>query len=77
METKKLSLKDCYESLGKPQKTLRERIAEECGVTAATVFRWLAGEVIPDKLKRERVVEIVSDFIPGVTEETLFPGCNK
>ena len=77
MEPKPLPLKDCYESLGKPQKTLRERIAEECGVTAATVFRWLAGEVIPDKLKRERVVEIVSDFIPGVTEETLFPGCNK
>ncbi len=77
METKKLSLKDCYESLGKPQKALRERIAEECGVSAATVFRWLSGEVVPDKLKRERIVIIVSDLIPGIKEEDLFPDCNN
>lgn len=68
METKKKSLKEYYDSLGNPQKELREKISAECGVSVATVFRWLNGEVIPDKLKRERIVKIT-----GLSEEDLFP----
>ena len=55
----KLTLKGYYETLGNPQKNLRERIATECGVTTATVFRWLSGEIVPDKLKREKIAEII------------------
>lgn len=77
METKKLSLKSVYDSLGNPQKDLRERISAECGVSAPTVFRWLNGEIVPDKLKRERIVEIVKEYCPGATEENLFPAISK
>ena len=68
METRKKSLKEYYDSLGNPQKELREKISAECGVSVATVLRWLNGEVIPDKLKRERIVKIT-----GLSEEDLFP----
>ena len=38
MKTKKKNLKEYYESLGNPQKELREKIAAECGVSLATVY---------------------------------------
>ena len=72
MKTKKKNLKEYYESLGNPQKELREKIAAECGVSLATVFRWLNGEVIPDKLKREKIGEIT-----GLKEAELFPAICK
>lgn len=72
METRKKSLKSYYEDLGNPQKTLRERIASECGVSIATVFRWINGDVIPDKLKRSKIAEIT-----GLAEEEIFPEACK
>jgi transcriptional regulator with XRE-family HTH domain len=66
-----MALKEYYEKIGErstPKKEFRETIARECGVTEMTVFRWLSGEVLPDKLKREKIAEI-----SGLTVEELFP----
>lgn len=57
-----MGLKEYYESLPErvvPKKEFRERIASACGVTEMTVFRWLRGEIKPEKLKREKIAEIV------------------
>lgn len=56
----KITLKGYYESLGNPQKELRETIASKCGVTMATVYRWLNGETTPNKLQREMIAEIMN-----------------
>lgn len=66
-----MALKDYYQELGKrstPQKEFRDLICKECGVAPMTVFRWLSGEVIPDKLKREKIADICCLSI-----EELFP----
>lgn len=55
----KITLKGYYESLGNPQKELRETIATKCGVTMATVYRWLNGESTPSKLQREMIAKIM------------------
>lgn len=54
-----MTLKSYYERLGQPQRELRERIAKECGVSLATVYRWLSGETTPLKLQREKIAEIL------------------
>lgn len=68
---KRLPLKEYYDSLvvEDPRITFRDKLAKECDVTIMTVYRWINGEVVPDKLKRERIAEIV-----GVSVEELFPG---
>lgn len=70
---RKLTLKGYYESLGNPQKDLREKIAAECGVSMATVFRWLSGDSTPNKLQREKIAEIIGvnecDFNFDQTED--------
>jgi len=37
-------------------------------VAPMTVYRWLAGEIVPEKLKREKVAEIT-----GQPVDELFP----
>ena len=69
----KMTLKRYYDSLGKPQTELRETISEECGVTPTTVFRWLAGEIVPDKLKRAKIAEIINRYNPDINVADLFP----
>jgi transcriptional regulator with XRE-family HTH domain len=67
-----MALKDYYQELGKrstPQKEFRELLARECGVSVMTVFRWLSGDVIPDKLKRDKIAQITGEPV-----ESLFPG---
>lgn len=51
-----------------PKQEFREMIAEACGVAPSTVNRWISGEVIPEKLKREKVSEILS-----IPVDELFP----
>ena len=54
-----MTLKDYYVRLGQPQRELRERIVKECGVSLATVYRWLSGDKTPLKLQREKIAEII------------------
>ena len=63
---KKITLKGYYNNLGNPQKYLREKIASECGVAPATVFRWLSGETTPNKLQREKIAEVVGVSINDI-----------
>ena len=51
-----------------PQRDFREKIARACGVSDMTVYRWLSGEIVPEKLKREKIAEIT-----GLTVDELFP----
>lgn len=69
-----MTLKDYYNNLPEmdaPKANFRRTLASECGVAPMTVFRWLAGDVIPDKLKREKVAEIT-----GQPVNELFPDLN-
>ncbi|MCL6101010.1 MAG: helix-turn-helix domain-containing protein [Bacteroidetes bacterium] len=66
-----MNLKEFYTELQNqptPQKEFREKIANKCGVTEMTVYRWLSGEIIPEKLKREKIAEIT-----GLSVDDLFP----
>lgn len=66
-----MALKEYYEdlrSIAAPADDFRKKIAEECGVSEKSVFRWLSGEVVPDKLKRRAIASIA-----GMREEELFP----
>jgi len=66
-----MALKDYYNKLPKgsdPKREFRKKLSKECGVTVSTVFRWLSGDVIPDKLKQQRIAEIT-----GIPARTLFP----
>jgi transcriptional regulator with XRE-family HTH domain len=70
-----MALQDYYQELGKrstPQKEFRELLATHCGVAEMTVYRWLSGEVVPDKLKREKIAEVT-----GKSVEELFPEANS
>ena len=51
-----------------PKQEFREMIAEACGVAPATVSRWVYGEIIPEKLKREKISQVI-----GIPVEELFP----
>lgn len=64
-----MALKDYYESLSpnSPRKEIRDRILKECGITEMTLYRWISGDVIPEKLKQEKVAEIT-----GVPVDDLF-----
>lgn len=67
-----MALQDYYKELGKrpsPQKEFRMKLAEACGVSEMTVFRWLSGDIIPEKLKREKISEL-----SGLPIDELFPG---
>lgn len=70
-----MALKDYYMELGKrstPQKEFRDLISKECGVAPITVFRWLSGDIIPDKLKREKIA-----LICNLPIEELFPNTSN
>lgn len=62
----KLTLKSYYDSLNDPRKVLREKIAEQCGVSMQTVYRWLAGEVSPNKLQREKIAELIGQDVDNI-----------
>lgn len=70
LKNKPMTLRDYYnnQSLSSPQRELREKIAAACGVAEMTVYRWLSGEIVPDKLKREKIAEIT-----GIPVDELFP----
>ena len=66
-----MKLNDYYKQLRDqpaPQREFREKIAAACGVSEMTVYRWLSGEIVPEKLKREKIAEIT-----GLPVEELFP----
>ena len=67
-----MNLPEYYKQLSQSPREFRQKLATECGVSEMTVFRWLSGEVVPDKLKRERIAEIA-----GVPVEELFPNLNE
>lgn len=56
-----------------PKQEFRETIARACGVAPSTVMRWVSGEIIPEKLKREKVSELleipVDQLWPNIEEE--------
>lgn len=58
-----------------PKQDFREKIAVACGVAPSTVIRWVSGEIIPEKLKREKVSELldisVEELWPNLVEEEL------
>lgn len=65
-----MALKDYYQDLenSSPRNLFRQRLIAECGVNVTTVFRWINGEVIPDKLKQEKISELT-----GIPVDELFP----
>lgn len=66
-----MTLKEFYQNLPErnaPKADFRRLLASECGVAPMTVYRWLAGEIVPEKLKREKVAEIT-----GQPVDELFP----
>ena len=66
-----MALKEYYDGLKtKPGRAydFRMEIADACGVSEKSVYRWLSGEIIPDKLKRQAIASVA-----GMGEEELFP----
>jgi Helix-turn-helix. len=66
-----MTLQEHYSQIGNnpsPKRAFRTMIAEACGVTELTVYRWLSGEIIPEKLKKEKIAELT-----GIPVEQLFP----
>ena len=55
-----------------PKQEFREMIAAACGVAPSTVMRWVSGEIIPEKLKREKVAEILK-----INVESLWPNLSE
>lgn len=68
----KQTLQEYNKDLTNAPINLRDRIAKECDVTMPAVYRWLKGWSIPDKLKREKIAEII-----GKPVEELFPNIEK
>lgn len=70
MRNKKRTLQDYFGTLSEksPKRQMIEKIADECGVSLMTVYRWISGEVVPDKLKKEKIAEIT-----GIAVDELFP----
>lgn len=66
----KMALMDYYNKLSdvSPKAAFRRRVMNECDVDRTTVHRWFSDDIIPDKLKREKIAEIA-----GVKVEELFP----
>lgn len=66
-----MALKDYLLSLSDVRTTERtlmiERIASACGVHTSTVYKWMNGNSKPDKLKQEKISEIV-----GIPVNDLF-----
>ena len=66
-----MTLREHYDklvALKTPAQEFREGVAEACGVTEKTVYSWLSGEIIPEKLKREKIAELT-----GIPADELFP----
>ena len=63
-----MALKDYYKSLRDSASLFVKEIAENCGVSERTVYNWINGEIIPDKLVREKIATIIE-----IPEEILFP----
>lgn len=68
-----MALKEYYQSLEEesPRSKFRKRIIHECGVARLTAYRWLSGEITPEKLKRDKIAEV-----SGLSVEELFPSLN-
>ena len=73
-----MEFKDYYNSLSEqitPRKRMRQKIAEACGVSELTVRRWAYGEIIPDKLKREKISKMlkisVNELWPSISKNDL------
>jgi hypothetical protein len=66
-----MTLREFYDQIpprSAPRKDFRDAVAKACGVEPITIYRWLSGEVVPEKLKREEVSKII-----GLPVEELFP----
>lgn len=65
-----MTFAEFYERIKAKQPTLefRERVANACGVTTNAVSRWLAGTTVPDKLKKEKISELLE-----IPVDVLFP----
>lgn len=69
-----MTLKELYDSLSyereivSQRKKLRKKIEETCYVSDATVYRWVSGEIIPDRLAQMKIAEIT-----GKPVNELFP----
>lgn len=66
------TLQEYYQNLIDEPFELREKIAKECDVSIPTAYRWLRGIGMPDKLKREKIAEII-----GKPVEELFPNAEN
>lgn len=66
-----MAFKDYIQSISDRRTTERtlmlNRIAEECGVNLSTVYKWINGQSVPDKLKKQKIAEIT-----GKSVEELF-----
>ena len=51
-----------------------EKLAEELGVALRTVYRWLAGEAVPDATRRQ---ELEERGAPGLQRAKPGPAANK
>jgi transcriptional regulator with XRE-family HTH domain len=65
---KKITLKDHYISLRESAPKFIKDIAEACGVSERTVYNWINGEIIPNKLIQEKISTIIQ-----IPIEDLFP----
>ena len=57
---KPLPITDLYRELSDTPLKLRDRIAEECGASTATVYRWLNGTTVPRKSDREKIANMLN-----------------
>ncbi|MCD7973407.1 MAG: helix-turn-helix domain-containing protein [Candidatus Azobacteroides sp.] len=69
MKKKTINLKSYLESIDfpNPKYEMIKKIAQQCGVRKGSVYRWISGKVVPDKLKQEKISELT-----GIPVENLF-----
>lgn len=65
----KMTFSEFMKSLPNERQDAILKLKDECRVTLSTVYRWVNGSSIPDKLKRK----VIADTL-GKPEKELFPG---
>ncbi len=64
----KMTFRDYMKSLPNKRQDAILMLKDECCVTLATVYRWVNGSAVPDRLKRKVIARSL-----GIPEEYLFP----
>ncbi|NMB66286.1 MAG: hypothetical protein GYA16_15590 [Spirochaetes bacterium] len=74
MKKRRITLSAYYGELKhkNPAKEFITEVCQKCDVTKQSVYKWMKGEIIPDKLKREAILKIVRKDYPQITENELF-----